>query len=142
MKLYSAVINLSGNAKNQVRKNDLTATEICILTKIHEGGEHSDPPMVEIVETGEVDRSDAEERARLIGRGENDSPALYSVEYYRSVFASDFVPLPQAIAPELLAKKPVPTIVPDKPLSSADIDKEIARLQSLKGGSAHSSMME
>jgi hypothetical protein len=136
MKLYSAIINLSGNAYNQVFKTDLTAAEICLLQSIHQGGEHSAPPVANIKETGEVNRTDAEERDRLIGRGKDDSPPLYSAANYRKVFTSDFIPLPQVVPPEFLTKAPTPTIVADTPLSAEQIEAEIARLQKLRPASS------
>jgi len=126
MKLYSAKIRLAGNAYNEVLKHDLTAAEIILLSKIHEGGEHSAAPVVDIKLTGEVKRSDAEERQRLIGT-DGEVPALYDAALYRKVFTSDFTPLPQEISAEL-----VTGVVVSQEMAPDDIQKEIDRLEALR----------
>lgn len=62
MKLYSAVIHLAGEMKNQVRKNELTAAEIVLLRVIH-----GNDAVHEIEHVANVNRSDARERQRLAG---------------------------------------------------------------------------
>lgn len=62
MKLYTAKIRIKGSLEHEVVKHQLTAAEIAMLSHIH-GGNH--PPVVDIVHTANVNRSDAKERARL-----------------------------------------------------------------------------
>lgn len=77
MKLYSATVQLSGSVFNQVRKTELTASEILVLKRMH-GGES----IKEIVAAGDTDRSDDAERERL-----NDlyGPALRSIENVKTI---------------------------------------------------------
>ena len=59
-KLYSCKLRLGGSVLNEIRKFDVTVPEIEVLKVLH--GSDS---VVDIKETGEVARSDREERARI-----------------------------------------------------------------------------
>lgn len=63
MKLYKARIRLAGSLLNEVWKYDVTASQLLVLTRIHQGGDNF--PLAEVVETGSVQRTDKRERARL-----------------------------------------------------------------------------
>src|SRR5581483_6989217 len=70
MQLYSCKVRLSGSLYHEVPKTEVTAAEIAILRAIHgftdpETGNIDPSCVVDIVATGNVDRSDAEERDRL-----------------------------------------------------------------------------
>lgn len=102
MDLYSCKVRLDGSLDNEVIKHNVTAPEIHILASMHNGqGKH--PPVVDIVKTGTVNRSDAKERARLADtythgelvedRGSKMITAMFGVAG---------VPLPQVyVAPEV-----------------------------------------
>ncbi len=59
-KLYSCKLRLDGSVLNEIRKFDVTVPEIEVLKILH--GSDS---VVDIKETGEVKRSDRDERARI-----------------------------------------------------------------------------
>jgi hypothetical protein len=101
MDLYSATLNLNSKNTNQVPKTDLTATEMAVLKAVH-----GDPTrestggvevLIDIKRTGSVERTDAEERERLIGTSDISSLPLYKEAFYRKAFPNDFIPLPQTL---------------------------------------------
>jgi hypothetical protein len=100
VKLYSCKIRLGGSVVNEVRKDSVTAAEIVLLQVLH--GEDA---VSEIIEAGEVTRSDAEERERLVA-------ALYDADAVRATFGVAAIPLPKEIAG---AGKPEPIVV-DEPV--------------------------
>lgn len=59
-KLYACKLRLNGNVLNEIRKTDVTAAEIEVLRALH--GSDS---VLDIEETGRVNRSDRDERQRL-----------------------------------------------------------------------------
>jgi hypothetical protein len=61
-KLYSCKLRIGGSVLNEIRKSDVTAPEIDVLRKLH-GAD----AVLEIKETGEVQRSDRAERDRIEG---------------------------------------------------------------------------
>lgn len=89
MHIYSAKIRLGGKLGNEIRKENITASEILILRSIH-----GDDAVTEIKHTGTAKRTDATERARLFG-SVGDSIPLYRADQFRKVFVNDFSPLPQ-----------------------------------------------
>lgn len=60
MKLYSAKVRLYGEVKDEVQRVNVTAAEVRVLRSIH--GEDA---VVSVEPTGNVDRSDSQERDRL-----------------------------------------------------------------------------
>lgn len=104
MDLYSCKVRLNGSMDNEVLKQNVSAAELHLLTKIHHG-EGKRPSVVDIVHTGTVNRSDAKERARLADtytqgelvedRGQKMIAAMFGVAG---------VALPQTyVAPEVFA---------------------------------------
>ncbi len=94
MKLYSARVRLAGELKNEVNKYNLTASELLILRALHGASENASDPVVDIKETGSVNRSDAKERSRLAGiytnfRGQDGATIV------RNTLGPAGVPLPQ-----------------------------------------------
>lgn len=102
MDLYSCKVRLAGSTDNEVVKHNVTAAEIHLLASIHLG-EGKQAPVVDIVKTGTVNRSDAKERARLADtytKGElvEDRGA----KMINNLFGVAGVPLPQTyVAPEV-----------------------------------------
>jgi hypothetical protein len=102
MDLYSCKIRLDGSLDNEVIKHNVTAAEIHVLSVIHNGqGKH--PPVVDIVKTGTVNRSDMKERARLAElytKGELTEDR--GTKIITGIFGVAGVPLPQVyVAPEV-----------------------------------------
>ena len=86
MKLYSCKVRIGGNVLNEVRKENATAAEIVLMRAIH-----GDDAVLEIEATGKVDRSDADERSRLL-------EAQFDTEVMGRVFGHSALGLPQEIA--------------------------------------------
>lgn len=59
-KLYSCKVRIGGSVLNEIRKRDVTAPEIEVLRAIH-----GSDAVLDVKETGEVKRTDREERARV-----------------------------------------------------------------------------
>ena len=59
-KLYDCKLRIGGSVLNEIRKSKVTAPEIEVLRALH-----GSDAVLDIVEAGEVKRSDREERARL-----------------------------------------------------------------------------
>jgi hypothetical protein len=104
MDLYTCKVRLDGSLDNEVIKHNVTAPEIHVLAAMHNGqGKH--PPVVDIVKTGTVNRSDAKERARLAdlythGELVEDRGS----KMITGMFGVAGVPLPQTyVAPEVFA---------------------------------------
>jgi hypothetical protein len=60
MKLYSCKVRLHGEVKDEVHKVGVTSAEMKILKVIH-----GDDAVVDVKQTGEVERSESKERERL-----------------------------------------------------------------------------
>src|SRR5262245_14074882 len=131
MHLYSAKVRLNGNINNEVRKENLTAAEIHLLRELHAG---PNDPVVEIVHTGYVDRTDAKERRRLAQeytRGELIEDR--GEKLIRGLFGVDGVPLPaQYVAPitEQLEVADADDGEPEKiiPVEKPDAEKSVSDL--------------
>lgn len=96
MKVYSAKILLNGSRENEVRRTDLTAPEVLILKLVH------GPEFVsEVKLVGEIERTEREERIRLLGDGGEKLP-IYHIEYVRKVFPSDLTPFPKELPAEMI----------------------------------------
>lgn len=104
MKLYSAKVRLGGSLEHEVNRDNLTGAEMHLLAKIHEG---KHPVLVDIKHTGDVNRTDAKERARLADtytKGELTEDR--GVKLINELFGVAGVPLPQDyVAPT--AQEPV-----------------------------------
>jgi hypothetical protein len=104
MDLYRCKIRLAGSLDNEVIKHNVTAPEIHLLASIHVGeGKH--PPVVDIVKTGTVNRSDAKERSRLAGEyTKGELVEDRGAKMINAMFGVAGVPLPQTyVAPEVFA---------------------------------------
>ena len=102
MDLYSVKVRLDGSLDNEVNLHNVTPAEIHLLEKIHYGqGKH--PPVVDMVKTGTVNRSDAKERARLADRyTKGELVEDRGTRMINAMFGVAGVPLPQSyIAPEV-----------------------------------------
>lgn len=93
MQLYSAKVRLSGSLYNEVSKSDLTAAEITVLRLIHRG----DDSVVEIKPTGNVNRSDSEERDRLQQVYGKALSSIEGIKNLNAVLGVPGVPLPQML---------------------------------------------
>lgn len=93
MKVYNIKLRVNGELFTEVRKEDVTAAEIALLTFLHKGPDC----IVECEESGSVRRTDRAERKRLA--------ALYSygemtgAEMVHRLFGVETMPLPQEYAP-------------------------------------------
>lgn len=103
MDLYSCKVRLAGSLDHEVIKHNVTAPEIHLLAAIH-AGEGKQAPVVDIVKTGTVNRSDAKERARLADtytKGELVEDR--GSKMINAMFGVVGVPLPQTyVAPEVI----------------------------------------
>src|ERR1700749_4879376 len=96
MKLYRTRVRLGGSILNEVWLDNVTASQLLVLTEIHKGGDNF--PLAEVSETGSVKRTDARERARL--RPEYIEYRLEGVDkLLRDVLGAPGTPLPQFYAP-------------------------------------------
>lgn len=117
MRLYSCKVRLEGSLYNEVRKIGVTAAEIQLLRLLHslnpeaENEDGTDENLIDesvvgdIVFTGEVDRTDAQERSRLT---ELYGPALKrfdSIKNIKGVFGVG-VPLPAFVPDENVKSAP------------------------------------
>lgn len=103
MKLYTAKVRIGGSRDHEVTKENLTAPEMKLLEQLHVSPA-GHPVLMEIKHTGDVNRTDAKERARLgeiYSKGElveNRGAKLIN-----GLFGLPGVPLPQ----EYIADTPV-----------------------------------
>lgn len=90
MRVYSCKVRLSGSPQNEVSKINVTAAEIAVLRKIHSSGSAESEAagivdaesVVDIVHTGDISRTDAEERMRLQNLY---GTALWSMETIKNI---------------------------------------------------------
>lgn len=92
MKLYSATVLLSGSKDNQVLKHDLTAAEIVVLKRMH-GGE----AVIAVTHSGDNDRSEVSERARLQDIYGNGLRTIQGVHTLEALLGPAGVPLPKIV---------------------------------------------
>lgn len=102
MDIYNCTVNLNSKAETQVELKDVTATEILILRAIHNDPTKEDvggmEPVVNVKYVGEDDRSDEEERERLLGAGENNlGVSRYRLDQFKKVFSHESIPFPQTL---------------------------------------------
>ena len=89
MHLYACKVRLHGSVMNEVPKEDVTACEVMILRLIH-----GDDAIVALRCTGDVARSDEEERARL---SDAYGAAFPGKDIVRETFGVSGVPIPKFI---------------------------------------------
>lgn len=126
--LYEATINLNSRGLNQVFRSDLTAPELAILRKVH-----SEPneflggidPVTGVKRIGEVERSEAEERARLGGVEIDGVIPVFAKKKFELAFPGEHIPLPREVSghePKTASRSTVPVNKrKDKPEDIADI---------------------
>jgi len=93
MKIYNIKLRVNGELFTEVRKQDVTAAEIAVLSFLHKGAD----AIVECEECGSVKRSDRAERKRLAANyhfGELPGAAIV-----QRLFGVDTLPLPQEYTP-------------------------------------------
>lgn len=93
MNLHSCKVRLQGEVKDEVQKIQVTSAEIRVLKEIH-----GDDAVVEIRITGESDRSDAEERARL--------GQLYGEQTVTAMFGAPVATIADEIQPDEIEPLP------------------------------------
>ena len=100
MRLYSATVRIGGSRDHEVTKDNLTAPEMKLLEQLHVSPQ-GHPVLANVKHTGDVNRSDAKERARLgdiYSKGElveNRGAKLIN-----ALFGLPGVPLPQEYVPD------------------------------------------
>lgn len=99
MKLYKAKVRCSGEVKDEVRKKDMTAAEVRLLRAIH-----GDDAVLEVTETGTVERTESEERERLA--------KIYGEANVLRLFGAPVVAVTDEIANEEVAPKAVEDDLP------------------------------
>lgn len=113
-KLYSCKLRLDGSVLNEVPKTGVTAAEIEMLR-----GLHGSDAIVSLKDAGSVERSDAEERARIQALFINpllDAPPRLKAknEMFATLFGHKSQPMPKTLeADEEIADEPVE----DKPVT-------------------------
>lgn len=113
--LYNAKLRLGGSVLNEVPLIEVTAPEIDILRVLHGG----DDAVIEIKSAGSIERSHAEERARInqkyAGGGENmENQAKKKLAMIRDLFGNDRLPLPTELD-EVKAEEPEIDVEAAKP---------------------------
>lgn len=90
MKLHTCKVRLQGEVKDEVLKINATAAEIRVLQSIH-----GDDAVLDIKPTGEADRSEAEERKRLM--------AIYGQRTVEEMFGVKVATVTGELPDEMLA---------------------------------------
>ncbi len=107
-KLYSCKLRLNGSVLNEVPKDEVTAAEIEMLR-----GLHGSDAIVNTKGAGSVERSDADERARVYSMFINpllDAPPRLKAknEMFSTLFGHKSQPMPKTLeADEEIADEPV-----------------------------------
>lgn len=101
MKLYSARVRIGGSRDHEVDKHNLTGAEMKLLEALHVSPQ-GHPVITNVVYTGDVNRSDAKERARLADNySKGELVENRGEKIINSLFGVAGVPLPQEyVAPE------------------------------------------
>lgn len=121
MQTANCLVSLAGDTGMQVPKSDVTASEIAVLQAIHGAGSVTD-----IEPSGEIERSDREERSRLqtiYGRprdGRDTSPVAM---LFPGVAARLFQTLSELDLPEEQYKAKTRVSADDKPVHAASAPK-------------------
>ncbi len=111
VKLHTCKVRLAGQVQDQVEKTAVTAAEMHVLRVIH--GEDA---ITDIVETGDVDRSEAMERDRL--------EFIYSEDLIRRVFGATVARIGDGGAPARV--EPPRPARPKAPLTAVSVLEGIA----------------
>ncbi len=101
MDIYKGKIRLSGDMRNEVRKEGLTAPEVILLKRIH-----GDDAFVEIEKTGREPRNHYDERQRLY----TEYPAAINTDakrhYIEELFGPNHQDLPSTVPGVTLSPSP------------------------------------
>lgn len=122
MRLYSAKVRIGGSRDHEVLKHNLSAPELKLLEMLHVSPQ-GHPVLVDIKHTGDVNRTDAKERARLgdiYTRGELVEDRGSKI--INSLFGLPGVPLPQ----EYVADAPVEAVAFDTGDEDAEVITPVA----------------
>lgn len=112
-KLYSCKLRLNGSVLNEVPKDEVTAAEIEMLR-----GVHGSDAVLNIKGAGSVERSDADERARVLSMFVNpllDAPPRIKAktEMFSTLFGHKSQPMPKTLE----ADETIEDIVEEKPVA-------------------------
>lgn len=117
MKIYKALVRIGGSRDHEVWKDNLTAAEMKMLEHIHNSPQ-GHPVLDKIEHTGNVNRKDSKERARL---ADLYAPGELSEDrgkdLVKQLFGLPGVPLPQEYEP------PAPTVAEE--YDAADEEEEV-----------------
>lgn len=142
MKLYNVKVLLHGDIQNQVRKEMVTAAEIALLRRLHEGNNDA---VTEIVHVANVNRSDEAERRRLARiyapnpfAFEGDVPQS-GIERVNALFPPGAT-LPQEVPPLMLGDAKAAALLEENetidwlhPLEQNAVDAGQEQIQALDG---------
>lgn len=112
-KLYSCKLRLNGSVLNEVPKDEVTAAEIEMLRGIH-----GSDAVLNIKDAGSVERSDADERVRVLSMFVNpllDAPPRIKAktEMFSTLFGHKSQPMPKTLE----ADETIEDIVEEKPVA-------------------------
>ena len=107
-KIYSCKLRLDGSVLNEVPKDKVTAAEIEMLRGIH-----GSDAIVNTKDAGSVERSDAEERARVYSMFINpllDAPPRLKAknEMFSTLFGHKSQPMPKTLEADETIEDPAP----------------------------------
>lgn len=97
MQLYNCTVRLSGSMLNEVVKTGVTAAEIKVLRAIHTGAEAGVDAIHKIEATGRVDRTDEEERARLVEEYGEGIANIENIKSISNILGFEGNPLPKTV---------------------------------------------
>lgn len=130
-KLYSCKLCIGGSLLNQIRKDELTAPEIEVLRVLH-----GSDAVLEIKETGKVDRSDRQERARIEQLYASPTQSMGNTLAKKKRMISDLFghernPLPKEVEVAAAADEPeefddTPPVEPVAPIKRTPVKREPA----------------
>lgn len=97
MQLYNCTVRLSGSMLNEVVKTGVTAAEIKVLRALHTSAEAGVDVVHKIEAAGRVDRSDEDERARLVEEYGEGIANNENVKTINNILGFEGNPLPKTI---------------------------------------------
>lgn len=106
MKLYSARVRIGGSRDHEVNKTNLTAPEMKLLERLHVSPQ-GHPVLVDVKHTGDVNRSDTKERARLAAEySHGELVEERGKKLIESMFGlAGGMPLPEEYVPDVPVQK-------------------------------------
>lgn len=97
MQLYNCTVRLNGSMLNEVVKTGVTAAEIKVLKAIHNSSEAGVDVVHRIEAAGRVDRSDEEERARLVDEYGEGIANIEHIKSISNILGFEGNPLPKTV---------------------------------------------